>query len=1399
MDSAWRTCTVPKPHPARTAVRRRSGRRPSQLVRRLAPASIALACLCATCGAQAQGQTPLEPFEPDEHTLVLYHFDEGAGEQASDSSGRGYHGQLQGPEWTEGKFGKALSFDGKDDSVYRETPDAIRDLAQFTVECWFCQDDPSVRQFLVGQDVGFHFDLTNGTATSLSIYNKGGSTPNAEGMPHQHLGTAIGSPRVGRWHHNAATYDGEHISFFLDGVLRGRLKAARDFAIGAPSRGLWVGCYVDMDFYYSGRIDEVRISDCIRYDPEKELAAGQEVFSMPHKGLPPVQVRRPVTTGRAELKLSLKKLYGGDGAGWVYLKPPNARAGLVGEYALKGLQDGEQVSLSLDVSDEVGADGCYVLGLVPTQGDAYFALTKAELSAAGQTVAQWAGEARSRRTFGPPVLASLVKGSPPTAQNPARMVLPCAQADRLWGELAIDDDDKTQPAVVYGSGYVEHWLNIPAEAAYGVHLRYAAPVPRPCDIVIDGKDLNAYNMCALNRTGRSTPADAFWEYQGSCHLTAGLHWVRIQDVPPDLLALRLDPEPDPAPVTVPWKRYPVPSGDLLGQAKDWEAETEFGRPEGASVDLRETPEGPALRFSTVFGNRDTDDLFAGDRARLVHQGAWDLEPFGRLQFTYQGRGSGHVIALWLVDIKGIRKLIWRQRDTETGPVEVAVPVSFEGNNVFDPGHVVAVCLELDEGNMRPEDLNDFSGALIAPRFIRRDELKPAEGYAEALNAARQALAAAGVPPSEAPRLARSFLPWVKPMAPEEHPLFATTDPKPVTRQTMGYELHFTGARSVSPATLDDFHKFYDFGDVCWPHIGILPLREKYQSDAEYQEALAGLQERLEDVRDRGLYVFDIWGYVPLNRSFPWKVSPEHHEILTQVMGDRFLGYDNGEHDGRYIGSYADHGAHTNRKEGWAQFVKWNEGICNDNMNYMNATGSLNFSHYYGELSHRTLGLETAQGLPSDTLMFAFLRGASKQYGRLMTQATSVWNRFGWNVYNDRKTTGGNGYGYGPNKGCSLSLHKRLMLCSYLGGHSIVGSETAQFTADREPDGAPQLSPLGRQHLRIREWVREHPDRGVMYTPMAFMLDFYNGWNMPRHLYRGDKYKVWGKLPYEKSDYLIDSVFRMVWPGYEDCSYLRDERGFITPTPFGDIFDVITNRCHPEVLRQYGAIMLMGEVELPSETAANLWAFVQAGGDLLLDARHAAGLPKALSGVTVGAENTGHASMDAVTGQIFDELPYTYSILEPQEARCLLVNEHGHPLVTSHDVGRGRVIVAAPDYWMTDELEYSDPGLINMEPPYRLLNGVQHVLAGYLESLSPVAVSPGGLTVRTCCFDGDPKRLLVGLINNDLFADWHGTLALREGDLQRARDIWAHSDLEVGESLSLRVPAGDAAIIDLRLD
>ena len=202
------------------------------------------------------------------------------------------------PEWTAGRFGAALRFDGVDDCVFRQLTPTIEGLRQLTVECWFQQERSDGRQFLLGKDVTFHFDFSDGSGTSLSLYNRGGVVANADGLPHQQLGLGLGPVRYGRWHHLAATFDGQQVSFFLDGVLRGRQAGARDFLLGAESRGLWIGCYVGQDFWFSGKIDEVRVSDCVRYDPEQPIA--DRASGLRGSRIDPADANRPDSAGHRQ-------------------------------------------------------------------------------------------------------------------------------------------------------------------------------------------------------------------------------------------------------------------------------------------------------------------------------------------------------------------------------------------------------------------------------------------------------------------------------------------------------------------------------------------------------------------------------------------------------------------------------------------------------------------------------------------------------------------------------------------------------------------------------------------------------------------------------------------------------------------------------------------------------------------------------------------------------------------------------------------------------------------------------------------------------------------------------------------------------------------------------------------
>ncbi|MBC8228669.1 LamG domain-containing protein [bacterium] len=71
-----------------------------------------------------------------EAAVGIWLFDEGKGDTVTDLSENGNEGTLNGPEWVDGKFGKALSFDGKDDAIEIPDSDSINDVDDLTMLAW---------------------------------------------------------------------------------------------------------------------------------------------------------------------------------------------------------------------------------------------------------------------------------------------------------------------------------------------------------------------------------------------------------------------------------------------------------------------------------------------------------------------------------------------------------------------------------------------------------------------------------------------------------------------------------------------------------------------------------------------------------------------------------------------------------------------------------------------------------------------------------------------------------------------------------------------------------------------------------------------------------------------------------------------------------------------------------------------------------------------------------------------------------------------------------------------------------------------------------------------------------------------------------------------------------------
>ena len=83
--------------------------------------------------------------------------------------------------------------------------------------------------------------------------------------------------------------------------------------------------------------------------------------------------------------------------------------------------------------------------------------------------------------------------------------------------------------------------------------------------------------------------------------------------------------------------------------------------------------------------------------------------------------------------------------------------------------------------------------------------------------------------------------------------------------------------------------------------------------------------------------------------------------------------------------------------------------------------------------------------------------------------------------------------------------------------------------------------------------------------------------------------------------MTDGMLDVLYPGYQDASYYKDERGFITPNPYGDIADCLMSDAPLWVLKQYPVLVIADELHPGQEINDKLNAYIHAGGHLVITA------------------------------------------------------------------------------------------------------------------------------------------------------------------------------------------------------
>lgn len=581
--------------------------------------------------------------------------------------------------------------------------------------------------------------------------------------------------------------------------------------------------------------------------------------------------------------------------------------------------------------------------------------------------------------------------------------------------------------------------------------------------------------------------------------------------------------------------------------------------------------------------------------------------------------------------------------------------------------------------------------------------------------------------------------------PREHPDYQRRHTQPPSWETFDHRTRFTCLRGFTvkdgqivdyEKELDRFTRKHKLGDVIWPSYPIV--------FAKNLRALA------EEIKKRDLFLFDIWGYVP--GSGPggyWQQftpPPGVFEMLEETLGERWLGMDIGEQDGRYVGSYASQmtPSGAGRFEQHLNFQRHFERMGNDLGNRLATLVSLNFGHYFlKEGVYTLIGAETAQALPNSQVYYAFIRGAGKQYGVPWFGNASIFNRWGWKVYGVEEKPG---HGPGPTKGTSLNLLKRLLYSHIFYNCVAAGFENGWLLEDK-------LTPIGRIQQSAKKWLEEHGSPGVMLTPVALLLDFRSGWSFPRHLYTGHVYRVWGNLPYEPGDYLTDGVLGMLYPRYQDSSYFHDETGFLSVTPYGDIADCLLSDAPSWLLGRYATVVVAGELRGGREIRDKLERYIRDGGQVVITAGSLACLPSGLCGVAATSHREQFPEGSTVTLRSKshrESMPFELTRLQlPSEAE--VVGRCGElPAIVCIRSGTGSLCVLASPFGVgaRSSVQGGIPNPIDkpLPQPYPLLSHVRAAL-DQLFTRNRLFTAGPNLSVISC--RKAPKRYTLCVGNNSL--------------------------------------------------
>ena len=189
----------------------------------------------------------------------MWLFDEGKGGTAADSSENGNDGEIHGAKWVDGKFGKALEFDGASNWVEVPHSNTVGFKAgiSFTITCYF--KGTRVAGALVGKNyedtsqvLPWYLLWNGGADNKVTLYLRDGASASFR---------ANGTTEIAddKWHFvvGRADADAGKASIWIDGKMEAEADFNTKDGYGTGDGVFHVGRHYDR--YTEGIIDEVAL------------------------------------------------------------------------------------------------------------------------------------------------------------------------------------------------------------------------------------------------------------------------------------------------------------------------------------------------------------------------------------------------------------------------------------------------------------------------------------------------------------------------------------------------------------------------------------------------------------------------------------------------------------------------------------------------------------------------------------------------------------------------------------------------------------------------------------------------------------------------------------------------------------------------------------------------------------------------------------------------------------------------------------------------------------------------------------------------------------------------------------------------------------------------------------